>query len=454
MAKAQPDPTDDGNGGGVGPASVNLGSQNFSFTAPVLSLNGRAGLGVSLAMTYNSKVWNLDSANSKMFFNADKGYPGPGWRLGFGVIQGKPGTGGATVPYTNSVSGKNSYIYISPDGSRHDLAYNSTTGLYESYDSSYMDFNDGTTKVLRMMNGTRITFGTSYDYQYLPTEIKDRNGNKITITNAAIVNGDGVGSNNDVTIDYVTDTMGRKIDFYYESNRLVRIRQLRNSDSVNPANWGSYPKDNAAWFNYAKIDYAAVTVSTNFSGLTLDPSGINNSTIYLPSSVTYPTGNNYRFYYTSYAQMWAIEKWAPTVAGQGTERSIAYTTYALPSINGVSYPSRSGAMSDSTAKGDCPAFTGRTEQAENWNGGTAVAYSYNVTVPSDSTVTDPAGRIYRSQSGTLSQTTTIYADAAAYTAGTYLKRFTTTYEDDGLGYQSNVRQTEITVESQRRKPLP
>lgn len=450
LAKAQPDPTDDDGGGGVPQASVNLGSQNFSFTAPVLSLNGRAGLGVGLAMTYNSKVWNLDSANSKMFFNADKGYPGPGWRLGFGVIQGKninntSGPNGAIGPYTNSVSGKNSYIYISSDGSRHDLAYNSTTTLYESYDSSYMDFNEST-KVLRMMNGTRITFGTSYDYQFLPTEIKDRNGNKITITNAAIVNGDGVGSNNDVTIDYVTDTMGRKIDFYYESNRLVRIRQLRNSDSANPANWGSYPKSNAAWFNYAIIDYAAVTVSTNFSGLTLDPSTINNSTIYLPSSVTYPTGNNYRFYYTSYAQMWAIEKWVPTVVGQGTERSVAYTTYALPSINGVSYPSRSGAMSDSTAKGDCPAFTGRTEQAESWNGGTAVSYSYNVTNPSDSTVTDPAGRIYRSQSGTLSQTTTIYADAAAYTAGTYLKRFTTTYEDDGLSYQSNVRPTEIKIE--------
>lgn len=111
-----------------------------------------------------------------------------------------------------------------------------------------MDFNNST-KVLRLMNGTQITFGTTFDYQYLPTEIKDRNGNKITITNATIVNGDSVTSNGDTAIDYITDTFGRKIDFYYESNRLVRIRELRNSDNPTPSNWGSYATSNSAWYN-------------------------------------------------------------------------------------------------------------------------------------------------------------------------------------------------------------
>jgi hypothetical protein len=42
---------------GVGGWSHNLGSGNYNFTAPVLSLPGRAGLDLSLALSYNSRVW-------------------------------------------------------------------------------------------------------------------------------------------------------------------------------------------------------------------------------------------------------------------------------------------------------------------------------------------------------------------------------------------------------------
>ena len=43
-----------------------LGSYNYLFTAPVLSLGGR-GMGVNLALSYNSRLWNKD--NSQMTFN-------------------------------------------------------------------------------------------------------------------------------------------------------------------------------------------------------------------------------------------------------------------------------------------------------------------------------------------------------------------------------------------------
>jgi hypothetical protein len=42
---------------GVGGWSFNLDSQNYNFTAPVLSLPGRAGMNLSLALSYNSRVW-------------------------------------------------------------------------------------------------------------------------------------------------------------------------------------------------------------------------------------------------------------------------------------------------------------------------------------------------------------------------------------------------------------
>ncbi len=68
----------------VGGWSSNLDSQNYNFTAPVLSLTGRAGMSVGLALSYNSRVWAR--AGSTMIFNGDRGYPAPGWRLGFGEI--------------------------------------------------------------------------------------------------------------------------------------------------------------------------------------------------------------------------------------------------------------------------------------------------------------------------------------------------------------------------------
>ena len=229
----------------VGGFSYNLDSRNYNFIAPVLALGGRAGLNLSFGMSYNSKVWTgyqVNTYNRQLAFNLDKGFPGPGWRIGFGAIQGVNNSGNIG-PYTNSVTGKQSLIYLTPDGTRHDLAYNSVSGLYESYDSSYLDFNL-TTKVLRTTGGTQVTFAeaatASGDYQFLPTQIKDRNGNFLTIVYKTLLN-------NDRAIDYVLDTLSRRIDFYYENNRLREIRQDRNGTI----------------FKYAVIDYAPVTLNVS-----------------------------------------------------------------------------------------------------------------------------------------------------------------------------------------------
>ena len=79
------------------------------------------------------------------------------------------------------------YTYIEADGTRHELNSGVATGsptVFTSYDSTYLKF-DVSTKKLYMMNGTCITFNdtSTNDFQYAPIEIKDLNGNKITITN-------------------------------------------------------------------------------------------------------------------------------------------------------------------------------------------------------------------------------------------------------------------------------
>lgn len=400
----------------VGGVSINLDAKNFSFTAPVLGLAGRAGLNLGLALTYNSRVWTKDPGSSRIFFNADKGFPGPGWRVGFGAIQGVNNSG-AIGPYTNGVTGKSSFLYLAPDGTRRDLAYNSTSGLYESYDSSYIDFN-ATSKVLRTSDGTQVSLTTSVtangDYQFLPAQIKDRNGNYISITYRTL-------SNNDVVIDYITDTAGRQIDFYYQSNRLIDIRQDRAG----------------TLYKFAILDYEPVTVATNFTSLTLDPSTITSTQVYLPTRITYPSGANLRFYYTSYAQMYLLEKWAPTVSGQGTERRVAYTRFNLPSYNGTSYPTNTLVTSDASGQTDNPRFTTRAEQAENWQSGTAQDYTYAYT--SDvgyNQVTDPLGRKHRASLSSMTQTFQTFPSGSSTSSKTVQLEW---QQDSGLSYQSNAR---------------
>ncbi len=337
----------------VGGVSVNLDSGNFSFTAPVLALAGRAGLNLSLALTYNSKIWTPGTGVN--VFNADKGYPAPGWRIGFGAIQGVNNSG-SIGPYTNSTTGKQSFIYIAPDGTRHDLGYNSVSGLYESYDSSYLDFNSST-KVLRTTGGAKITFNESAtasgDDQFLPTQIKDRNGNFISIVYKTL-------SNNDKVIDYVTDTLSRRIDFYYESNRLREIRQDRGG----------------VLFKYAIINYEPVTISFDPQNPPVtDPAGMNGAQIYLPTRITYPTGYNFRFAYTCRGQIWKIEKWAPGVTGQGAARAIGSTQFNYTDGYTMLLPDNCLSL---TAPLTGNWFNQRSEWAENQANTKPVSYQFGI----------------------------------------------------------------------------
>jgi hypothetical protein len=50
--------------------AVNAANGNMTFTIPVLSRPGRNGLGLNLAVTYNSKIWELCRARHN-FHNAE-----------------------------------------------------------------------------------------------------------------------------------------------------------------------------------------------------------------------------------------------------------------------------------------------------------------------------------------------------------------------------------------------
>ncbi|MBL8188465.1 MAG: hypothetical protein JNK38_10685, partial [Acidobacteria bacterium] len=357
----------------MGGVSYNLDSKNYSFSLPVMSLAGRAGLNVGLGLSYNSKIWTSDATTGTMIFNGDRGFPAPGWHTGFGAILIKHTSVG---PYTNSTTGKSSIIFIAPDGTRRDMAYNSASAKFETYDSTYLKF-DGVAQIMYFPDGTKMKFGVySYDtnvhdYLALPIEIKDRNGNFISIAYRDLTTSAGVKK----VIDYVTDTAGRRIDFNYQNNRLTSISQTRGGTT----------------FYYVRLDYQPVTIRTRFvEPYVTDPATINNTQVYFPVRVTYPTGAAYQFGYTSYGQINSIAKVAPPISGQGNERAVAQTTFPVNHCADLNAPPNSPDYC--LPQTGSPYFTSRTEWAENWQGGQTQTYQYYFNYGSPHVIVDPTGR--------------------------------------------------------------
>lgn len=180
------------------------GNRNFTFGLPVAGLPGR-GIDVSLALIYNSLVWNKSTnpsdSSTWMTYDVDSGYPAQGFRLGYGQIEDQ-GTAGFTLTDSN--------------GTRHALAYSSAYN-YDTTDGTFIHFNGGSGwGTLSYPDGTRVSYGAAGGgYRSYPTSITDRNGNYILVS---YVNGVGP------RISTLQDTLGRYVRFYYDSNNeLVTI---------------------------------------------------------------------------------------------------------------------------------------------------------------------------------------------------------------------------------------
>ncbi|HZI56468.1 MAG TPA: hypothetical protein VFF39_06815, partial [Verrucomicrobiae bacterium] len=69
--------------GAPGTVPIVIGSQSYNKVFPLVSLPGR-GLDLNLAAYYNSRIWDIDTANSAVSFNADRDWPTYGFRIDFG----------------------------------------------------------------------------------------------------------------------------------------------------------------------------------------------------------------------------------------------------------------------------------------------------------------------------------------------------------------------------------
>ncbi len=299
----------------TGGGSENPLSQNFNWNLPLVNLPGRGGMDVGLTLSYNSLVWTKN--NTTISFNEDNGFPSPGFRLGFPIIQ---------ALHFNNETGKHGFILIRPDGSRTELRQVNSTLLFEAADSSHLllDAND---MKLRTADGTQLSYALLGN-EFKCTQIKDRNGNYITID---YVSG---------RLDKVIDTLGRQVKFNYDSNGLLTsITQT----------WNQAP--NQVEHQWARFTYADTNIQTNFPNLTINGPA-NNTSIKTLSSVTLADDSHYDFAYTSWGQVWKISYIA---ADSGV---LNYQAYNLPG----------SPLLASSAQADCPRLTERRDWAKYWNG--------------------------------------------------------------------------------------
>lgn len=407
------DPRNATGGGGENPLS-----QNFNWNLSLVSLPGRAGMDLGLTLSYNSLVWTR--SGTQISFNQDNGFPAPGFRLGFPVIQ---------PLFYNSETGKYAFLLIGPDGSRTELRQVGTSLLFEAADSSYL-LLDSSTMTLRTADGTQLSY-VLLGNEFKCTQIKDRNGNYIS---AEYVSG---------RLDKVIDTLGRQIKFNYDGTGL--LTSITQAWSQGQHQW-------------ARFTYGDTTIQTNFPGLTVNGPA-NNTSIKTLSKVTLADDTHFDFSYTSWGQVWKVSH----IAADNVNHVLNYRAYNLPG----------SPLQSSTPQSDCPRFTERRDWVKYWNGDTdgtiagneeaVTTYSGPVsdtwTMPGDSQplsgkrtqVTLPDGTVNKTYfveaTGTPRWSRGLPALVETLSGGTWQRKVKTTWTQDNtsVNYPVNPRVLETNV---------
>ncbi len=376
----------------TGTPGVDLLSKNLNWSLGLVGLRGRSGLDLGLSLAYNSKVWTR--TGNYIDFDLDEGTPAPGFRLGFPVVQGL---------YYSDHASTYFYMLITPAGQRIELRRLDTSNVYQTVDATYAQLTDNGSYLSFKADGFQLTLVPSGG-EYHCTEVKDRNGNYLTITYNA--SGD---------ILTITDTLSRVINFNYDGYaNLLSITQT----------WGGQTR------SWATFGYSLTPMGNNFPGITsYGPTNTSISTLW---QVGLPDGSRYNFYYNSYGMVSEIRHHAADINNHERRR----TTYVYD-----------GSTSD------CPRVTAQREWAENWNGdvsGDHAANEESVTSfgaeGSAGTMTLPNGVIYKEFYGTGWQAG-LTTQTEVWSAGGR-KKWTTyswTQDNTGVSYLLNPRLTETNV---------
>ena len=315
----------------TGKPGVDLLSGNSNWGLPLVGLAGRAGLDLDLSLVYNSLVWVKSDNGIAVQFDTARGFPSPGFRLGFPVIRG---------PYTNA-RGESAYLMIMSSGENVELRQVGAS-TYEATDSSLLQLTIKTVKTTttitaRTADGTQLSYVQhARDKDYKCTQVKDRNGNYLT---AAY----------DITgrITQIIDTAGRVIVFGYDgAGTLASVTQTWNVGGTTQTH------------KWAEFEYADVVINESFGGLTM-VGARQGQPFRALRLVRYADGSHHEFTYNG--------------AGQ-VNRSTSYAA------DGHVLNYRHFDLSGVTGAPDSPRVTAVRDWAENWNGGAEAVTAYQTAI--------------------------------------------------------------------------
>ncbi|HJP93641.1 MAG TPA: DUF4214 domain-containing protein [Pyrinomonadaceae bacterium] len=363
-------------------------ARDASWSVPLLSLPGRNGLDLGLTLSYSSMVWT--HSGPYLYFDEDNGFPSLGFRLGFPTVQ---------LKVFDAQTARNAYLMITAAGQRVELRQVGTSNIYDVADSSYLRLTDnGSTLVVQSTDGTKLSFVYVND-EYRCNEVKDRNGNYLTI------NYNSLGQ-----ITTITDTLGRVITFNYDTNaNLTSITQSWNGQS----------------HQWVSFGWSTRTMQSSFSGAAVV--GTSNGTV-LPviTQVGLNDTSYFTFDYTNSLQVSLVKKYFGVV-----ERNATTFTYETPGS-------------------DVPRLTDSRVSAQNWTGingvPAQVITQYSVAGDGACVLTAPDGTVYKEYYGTGWQRglTTL---SEVWSGGVRQKWTTTTWTQDNtaVGYEVNPRVTETNI---------
>ena len=365
-------------------------SRDVKWSVSLLSLPGRNGLDLGLALSYSSMVWT--HSGPYFYFDEDNGFPSPGFRLGFPTVQRKT---------FDAQTGKNAYLLITSAGHRVELRQTASSTVYEAADSSYLQLTEtGGTLLVRSTDGTQLIFAEANN-EYRCTQIKDRNGNYISVN----YNAQG-------QITNITDTLGRVITFNYDSNaNLISITQAWHGQA-SPHQWVSF-----GWstpnMQYSFADDAVVGLK-------------NGAPVPVVTQVALNDTSHFTFEYTNPLQVSVIKNNFGAI-----ERNATTFGYETPA-------------------NDVPRLKSSSVSAQNWTGVNGVPAQvtthYDVALDGACVMTAPDGTIYKEYYGTGWQKglTTL---SEIWSGGVKQKWTTTAWTQDNtsVSYETNPRVTETNV---------
>ena len=270
--------------------NINLATGNLNLTIPLVSVPGRAGNTLDVAIEYDSKIWqftpyidgNGDLAERWGVENRSAGVGQLGWRLNVPILSSHSQGHVGWAPNGAIVSCQE-YIFESSDGSKHSFP-NRTSCWY--YDAALKKNIEDT--------GHEILTGNSEDAAFLTLvgtgTIYTKDGRKIA---ANLFNGATITDTNGNIQSMLpqvpqpfsyTDTLGRNVN------------SLNGNQSI----------------TYVDSNGATQTITFGFTNITTSPS-FPNSGITVPqgnwsalTSITLPTGRSYTFQYNNYGELTKI----------------------------------------------------------------------------------------------------------------------------------------------------